>query len=112
MQCGFTHGYGYLLENLVYLQLLNHNFETFVGHMRNKEIDFVAKKNEKNLYIQVSFTIENEKTLSREQASLQAINDNYEKWIITMDELPFSNKDGIKYISIWNLDDHLNNWNV
>jgi len=109
---GFTHGYGYLLENLVYLQLLNHNFETFVGHMRNKEIDFVAKKNEKNLYIQVSFTIENEKTLSREQASLQAINDNYEKWIITMDELPFSNKDGIKYISIWNLDDHLNNWNV
>jgi uncharacterized protein len=107
---GFNHGYGYLLENLVYLQLIDNGFVTYVGHLRNKEIDFVAQKNGRTLYIQVAFTIENDSTRLREQSSLLTINDNYEKWIICMDELPYSNKDGIKYFPVWEIDDALLNW--
>lgn len=107
---GFNHGYGYLLENLVYLQLIDNGFVTYVGHLRNKEIDFVAQKNGKTLYIQVAFTIENDSTQLREQSSLLTINDNYEKWIICMDELPYSNKDGIKYFPVWEIDEALLNW--
>ncbi|HRN40461.1 MAG TPA: ATP-binding protein [Vicingus sp.] len=107
---GYTQGFGYLLENLVYLQLINHGFVTYIGHLRNQEIDFVAQKNGKKIYIQVAFTTENEKTNNREQSSLLAIKDNYEKWIICMDELPFSNKDGIIYIPVWTLDEVLAKW--
>lgn len=107
---GYTHGFGYLLENLVYLQLIDNGFVTYVGHLRNKEIDFVAQKNGRSLYIQVAFTIENEKTNDREQSSLLAIKDNYEKWIICMDELPYSNKDGVKYLPVWELEEALIQW--
>lgn len=107
---GYTHGFGYLLENLVYLQLIDNGFVTYIGHLRNKEIDFVAQKKGRSLYIQVAFTIENDTTKLREQSSLLAIKDNYEKWIICMDELPYSNKDGVKYLPVWELDEALIQW--
>lgn len=101
------HGYGYLLENMVYIALLAKGFNVYVGHLRDKEVDFVAQKNNQTIYIQVAYTVENETTREREESSLLTINDNFEKWIITMDELPYTNHKGIKNIPAWELGEML-----
>ncbi|MEX2485275.1 MAG: ATP-binding protein [Brumimicrobium sp.] len=101
------HGYGYLLENLVYLILSAHGYAVYVGHLRNKKIDFVAQKDDITKYIQVAYSVEEETTNEREKSALLSIRDNHEKWIITMDELPYSNRDGVKYIQAWELEDRL-----
>ena len=104
---GFTHGYGYLLENLVYIELLRHGFTPYVGTLKNKEVDFVALKNGKQLYIQVAFELTEVDTIDREYASLLSIKDNYEKWIVSMDEFPLQDRKGIKNIQAWKLADEL-----
>lgn len=99
------HGYGYLLENLVYIMLSAKGYTVYVGHLRNKEIDFVAQKEDKTIYIQVAYTIEDEATNEREKSALLSIRDNHEKWIVTMDELSYSNRDGVKYVQAWDLEE-------
>jgi predicted AAA+ superfamily ATPase len=101
------HGYGYLLENLVYLTLSAKGYTVYVGHLRNREIDFVAQKEEITKYIQVAYSVENETTNEREKSALLSIRDNHEKWIVTMDELPYSNRKGVKYIQAWELEQML-----
>lgn len=101
---GSTHGYGYLLENLVYLQLVNAGYDVYVGHLRNKEIDFVAQKNGKQIYLQVAFSLESDKTMEREISALLSIKDNYPKWIVTSDELPYNSKNGVKIVPVWELE--------
>ena len=98
-----NHGYGHLLENLVYLVLSAQGFNVYVGHLRDNEVDFVAHKNNNTVYLQVAFSVEDEKTNHREKSALLSIKDNYEKWIVTMDELPYTNQDGVKYIPVWEL---------
>ena len=75
--------------------------------MRNKEVDFVAIKNSKPIYIQVTYLMTNNKTIDREYASLEAINDNYEKIVISLDDIIFNEKNGIKHIQAWNLKNFL-----
>ena len=104
---GFTHGYGYLLENLVYIELLRNGFTPYVGTLKNKEVDFVALKNGKQIYIQVSYTLTEIETIDREYASLLSIKDNYEKWIVSMDEIPLQDRKGIKNIQAWKLAEEL-----
>lgn len=107
---GFSHGYGYLLENLVYIELVRNGFTPYVGALKNKEIDFVALKNGKQLYIQVAFTLTEKETIDREYASLFNIKDNYEKWIVSVDEIPLGNREGIKNIQAWDLTEKLKNF--
>ena len=98
-----NHGYGHLLENLVYLTLSSQGFNVYVGHLRDKEVDFVAHKNNTTIYIQVAFSVEDKKTNHREKSALLSIKDNHEKWIVSMDELPYTNQDGVKYVPAWEL---------
>lgn len=86
---------GHTLENVVYLELKRRGYEVYVGKAGDTEVDFVAK-NEKGLqYIQVSATVRDEKTLARELRSLQLIDDNYPKLLLTQDEDPAADFDGI-----------------
>ena len=87
----------------MYITLRNKGFSVYVGHLRNKEIDFVAQKDSRTIYVQVAFSVEDVNTNNREKSALLSIKDNYEKWIITMDELPYSQQDGVKYIPAWEL---------
>ena len=80
------HGFGYLLENIVYLELLKYGFNVKVGALRNKKIDFVATKNDKTIFIQSAFSIEDKQTFEREIGNLLSLKNNYPKWIITLDE--------------------------
>lgn len=88
---------GHILENIIYLELIRRGYEVYIGKVDDYEVDFVALNNKGRIYVQVCETLrDNEgKTLSRELNSLRRINDNYEKIILTYDNLPTSNEDGI-----------------
>ena len=88
---------------------MRNGFTPYVGTLKNKEIDFIALKNGKQLYIQVAFSMTEKDTIDREYASLLDIKDNYEKWIVSMDEIPLANREGIKNIQAWELHEKLKN---
>ena len=90
---------GFVLENIVYLELLRRGYKVYIGKINELEIDFIAENGIDKIYFQVSATVLDPNTFAREIAPLEKINGNYPKYIITMDELPF-NKDGIKQINI------------
>ncbi len=90
---------GHILENVVYLELLRRGYEVFVGKIDSFEVDFVAQDQKGIIYFQVALTIHDENTLKRELRPLQAIQDHYPKIILTMDEEPEEQYDGIRRIN-------------
>lgn len=88
---------GYILENVIYLELKRRGYDVYVGKMDDLEVDFVAIKDTGKIYVQVCETLKdnNNNTLQRELNSLRKINDNYEKIILTLDKMPTSNEEGI-----------------
>lgn len=104
---GFSYGIGYKLENIIFLELQNHGFDVYIGYMRNKEVDFVAVKNSVPIYIQVSYILIDEQTINREYASLESISDNYDKVVVSLDDIQFDNKNGIKHIQAWDFEEYL-----
>lgn len=93
-----------LLENLVFLELKRREYQVFIGKLKEQEIDFIAQKRDKKLYIQVAYKLESEQTIMREFSPLKQISDNYPKYVITLDELRQENQDGIVH---WHLMDFL-----
>ena len=90
---------GNIIENIVYLELLRHEYKVTVGKENNYEIDFIARKNKEKLYIQVSYLLNNQDTIKREISPLLKIKDNYPKYLITMDPINLS-QDGIIHINL------------
>ena len=78
---------GHILENIVYLELIRRGYRVYVGHLQNGEIDFVAKKPHRLEYYQVSYSIMEDTTLRRELSPLEKLDDNYPKYLLTMDVL-------------------------
>lgn len=99
---GFGYGVGYKLENLIYLELRRAGYEVYVGTLRNKEIDFVAKKDDRVIYIQSSYILTDEQTIQREYSPLESIEDNYEKFVVSLDDIAFPSNKGIKHMQAWN----------
>jgi len=91
-----------VLENLVYHHLVVNGNQVYVGKNGDKEIDFVALKNEDKTYIQVAYLIADEKTHEREFGNLLAIADNCPKLVVSMDETATGNFKGIEHVSIRN----------
>jgi predicted AAA+ superfamily ATPase len=91
---------GHIIENIVYLQLLRMGYEVSVGKNLSYEVDFIATKGSEILYYQVSLTALDEVTYERELRSLLKINDQYPKYLITMDKIDFS-KDGIIHLNLF-----------
>jgi len=96
---------GHILENVVYLELLRRGYEVYIGKYDDLEVDFVARKPENTIYYQVALTTrgENEgdnKILYRELTPLKKINDNYPKYILTLDDDLDVDFDGIKKINV------------
>ena len=74
------------MENLVYMQLIREGFTVYVGKTDHLEIDFVGHRLQERIYVQVCFRLEGENTRKREVASLQKTNDNFPKYIVTLDD--------------------------
>ena len=86
---------GHILENIVYLELIRRGYEVYVGKVDDMEIDFVAQNTQGNTYIQVSASVRDENTLARELKPLKAVRDNYPKILLTLDDDPDGDYDGI-----------------
>lgn len=89
----------YAIENIVYNELLIKGYEVYTGKTKKGEIDFVATKPNKKIYIQVAFSLPNGETKNREFGAYNVIHDNYPKYVISLD--PFSyDYNGIKHINL------------
>lgn len=89
----------YAIENIVYNELIIKGYDVYTGKTKKGEIDFVATKPDKKIYIQVAFSIPNEDTKNREFGAYNVINDNYPKYVITLDKLTYE-YNGIKHINL------------
>jgi predicted AAA+ superfamily ATPase len=107
LNSGYGYGFGYLVENLVYLELRRSGFDVYVGALRNKEVDFVAKKADRVLYLQSTYMLTDETTVEREYSALEAIDDNYEKIVVSLDDLTMPVRGGIKHIQAWELAEYV-----
>ena len=90
----------YVLENIVYLELIRRWYKVYIWKLWDKEVDFVAENNNWAIYFQVAYTVRDKQTLKRELSPLQAINDHYPKYILTMDVDPEVDYDWIRKINV------------
>lgn len=89
----------YALENIVFNELIFKGYEVYTGKTKKGEIDFVAIKPEKKIYIQVAFSVLDENTKNREFSAFDVINDNYQKYVISLDKMSYE-LNGIKHLNI------------
>ena len=87
-----------VLENLVYLELRRRGYSVFIGKLADKEIDFIATRQDEKVYVQVCRTLP--EGSDRELDNLKLIRDNYPKYVVTMDSSVCGNEDGIKIVHI------------
>jgi uncharacterized protein len=90
-----------ILENVVFNHLRYTNYKVNIGKFENKEINFVAEKNNELVYIQVAYLLENEATIEREFGNLLQIKDNYRKYVVSMDSFSSPNTyKGVKHLTL------------
>lgn len=93
---------GHVLENIVYLELLRRGNKIWTGTARNAEVDFVCRTPKGDIaYYQVAWEMSNEKTVEREFGSLEKINDNYPKYLLTTDSFT-QDRNGVKHLNVFN----------
>jgi predicted AAA+ superfamily ATPase len=90
---------GSILENIVYIELLRRGYDVKIGILNEKEIDFVCTKDKEKIYIQVTYMLSSDETIEREFSGLAKINDNFDKYVLSMDQMDFSGG-GLKHRNI------------
>lgn len=91
---------GKIMENVVYNHLVFRGYSVKVGVLGDKEIDFIAEKNNEKLYVQVALSLHAEKTMQREFGNLLAIDDNYPKMVVTLDAFDGASYQGVQAIDL------------
>ncbi len=89
-----------VLENIVYNELINRNYDVYIGKTKNGEVDFLAKKDGNIKYIQVTYEMKgNDNAIEREFGAYKSIKDNYPKYVISLDKIDLS-RDGIIHMNL------------
>lgn len=94
-------GKGSILENIVYNELVNRGYDVVVGKSDTSEIDFIATYFEEKIYVQVAYILTDESVIEREFGAFKSVEDNYPKYVITMDKFDFS-QNGIIHKNVIN----------
>ena len=89
----------FAIENVVYNELLIRGYDVYIGKTKEGEIDFIATNSEEKLYFQVAYLLESDKVQEREFGAYKEINDNYPKYVLSLDKADFS-RDGIIHKNI------------
>ncbi|RKX62468.1 MAG: ATPase [Thermodesulfobacteriota bacterium] len=89
-----------ILENIVYLELKRRGYQIYIGKFGNREIDFIAEKENRKMYIQVTYMLLSPETIEREFSALRSIKDNYPKYVISMDTVFGNDFEGIRRINL------------
>ncbi len=84
----------FAIENVVYNELLERGYEVYIGKTKKGEIDFIATRTNEKIYIQVAYLLADDKVIEREFGAFREINDNYPKYVLSLDKMDFS-KEGI-----------------
>ena len=92
--------YSICLENLVYNELIFKGYDVYIGKLKDAEVDFVSIKDKKIKYIQVSLYLNSEETINREFGAYKSIQDNYPKYVISLDDVDMSTN-GIKHLNVF-----------
>jgi len=87
---------GGILENIVFLELRRRGYRVSVGKLGNREIDFVAEKEIRKIYVQVAYMLHSPETIEREFSPLRDIKDNYPKYVLSMDPVFGNDFEGIQ----------------
>ncbi len=90
---------GAYLENIVYNELISRGYDVKVGNLEKAEIDFIATRFKEKIYIQVAYILADDTVINREFGAYKSIEDNYPKYVLTMDKYDFS-QDGIIHKNI------------
>ncbi len=101
---GLGYGAGFLLENAVYLALRRTGWKVYTGETRVGEVDFVAIREDQRIYIQAVLRLEEAQTAEREYRPLERIEDNYSKYLVSLDELSIPGRNGIARVEAWELE--------
>ena len=97
----------FALENVIYNELLNRGYDVYIGKIKNGEIDFLATKFQEKVYFQVTYLLSDDAVIEREFGAFSKIEDNYPKYVLSMDQFDFSQKGIIhKNIVKWLLEDN------
>lgn len=88
-----------MLENIVYNELIIRGYEVYVGKTKTGEIDFVATLEGNTKYIEVTYELNSEEVIEREFGAFNVIDDNYPKYVISLDKRDFS-RNGIKHFNL------------
>lgn len=104
----FSRDIGKLLENYVFLELKRHGYNVKIGRLKNGgEIDFIAERNGIVKYFQVCYLLGSEKTIEREFGNLKTIRDNWEKYVVSMDDIDHGTDEGIRHVNVMDLGKYL-----
>ena len=90
---------GFSLENIIYLELLRRGYKVNIGKLGAMEVDFIAEKDNRLHYYQVTASLIDENTFNREITPLKNINDNYAKIILTLDRFTLGDYEGIEVVN-------------
>jgi len=101
-----------LLENYVFNILIKNWYKTYIGEKKWLEIDFIAEKKWKKIYFQIAYLISSEEVYNREFGNLKQIKDNFEKIVLSLDDIIFNDKDWIKHFNIMKLEEIINNFEL
>ena len=89
----------FAIENVVYNELLERGYDVYIGKTKDGEIDFIATKTGEKVYFQVTYLLQNDKVENREFGAFKEIEDNYPKYVLSLDKADFS-RDGIIHKNI------------
>lgn len=91
--------YNYIIETICYNELIARGYKVYIGKTYKGEVDFIAQKGEEKFYLQATYLLSDDNVISREFGAYKYIEDNYPKYVVSMDKLNFS-RDGIIHMNL------------